>query len=94
MNITYQSTRGGERGLTASQAILKGLAVDGGLFMPDQIPQLDVSMGQLAKMSYQEIAYEVMKLFLTDFTEEELHLVTVLFSMTSGSAMAVTVLLL
>ena len=72
MNITYQSTRGGERGLTASQAILKGLAVDGGLFMPDQIPQLDVSMGQLAKMSYQEIAYEVMKLFLTDFTEEEL----------------------
>ena len=72
MNITYQSTRGGERGLTASQAILKGLAVDGGLFMPDQISQLDVSMGQLAKMSYQEIAYEVMKLFLTDFTEEEL----------------------
>ncbi len=72
MNITYQSTRGGERGLTASQAILKGLAVDGGLFMPDQIPQLDVSMGQLAKMSYQEIAYEVMKLFLTDFTEDEL----------------------
>ena len=56
MNITYQSTRGGERGLTASQAILKGLAVDGGLFMPDQIHQLDVSMGQLAKMSYQEIA--------------------------------------
>lgn len=72
MNLSYQSTRGGESGLTASQAILKGLAVDGGLFMPDAIPKLDVSMDQLAGMTYQETAYEVMKLFLTDFTEEEL----------------------
>lgn len=72
MNLSYQSTRGGESGLTASQAILKGLAVDGGLFMPTEIPKLDVSMDSLAGMSYQETAYEVMKLFLTDFTEEEL----------------------
>lgn len=72
MNLTYQSTRGGESGLAASQAILKGLAVDGGLFMPDAIPKLDVSMDKLAGMTYQETAYEVMKLFLTDFTEEEL----------------------
>lgn len=72
MNVSYQSTRGGESGLTASQAILKGLAVDGGLFMPDAIPQLDVPMDKLAEMTYQETAYEVMKLFLTDFTEEEL----------------------
>lgn len=72
MNVSYQSTRGGESGLTASQAILKGLAVDGGLFMPDAIPKLDVPMEKLAAMTYQETAYEVMKLFLTDFTEEEL----------------------
>ncbi len=72
MNISYQSTRGGECGLTASQAILKGLADDGGLFMPDRIPKLEVSMGELAQMSYQQVAYEVMKLFLTDFTEGEL----------------------
>lgn len=72
MNVSYQSTRGGESGLTASQAILKGLAVDGGLFMPDAIPNLDVPMDKLAEMTYQETAYEVMKLFLTDFTEEEL----------------------
>lgn len=72
MNVSYQSTRGGESGLTASQAILKGLAVDGGLFMPDAIPKLDVTMDKLANMTYQETAYEVMKLFLTDFTEEEL----------------------
>lgn len=72
MNLTYQSTRGGEHGLTASQAILKGLADDGGLFMPKFIPKLEVSVEQLAGMTYQETAYEVMKLFLTDFTEEEL----------------------
>ncbi|MGN0157550.1 MAG: threonine synthase [Brotaphodocola sp.] len=72
MNLSYQSTRGGESGLTASQAILKGLADDGGLFMPTYIPKLETSIEELAGMTYQETAYEVMKLFLTDFTEEEL----------------------
>ncbi len=72
MNLSYQSTRGKESGLAASQAILKGLADDGGLFMPTFIPKLDVSMEELAGMTYQETAYQVMKLFLNDFTEEEL----------------------
>ena len=40
--------------------------------MPDTIPVFDRSFSELAKMSYQEVAYEVMKLFLSDFTEEEL----------------------
>lgn len=72
MEISYQSTRGGESGVTASQAILKGLAEDGGLFMPSYIPQLDKTMRELSEMTYQETAYQVMKLFLTDYTEEEL----------------------
>ncbi len=72
MKLSYQSTRGGENGLTASQAILKGLADDGGLFMPTFIPKLDVPLETLASMTYQETAYQVMKLFLNDFTEEEL----------------------
>lgn len=71
MELTYKSTRGEER-VTASYAILKGLAKDGGLFVPEFIPKLDVSVAALAKMSYKEVAYEVMKLFLTDFTETEL----------------------
>ena len=58
--------------MTASQAILKGLAQDGGLFVPDRIPTLDIPMETLAQMSYQEVAYEVMSRFFTDFTEEEL----------------------
>lgn len=72
MDIYYSSTRGGEQKVTASQAILKGLADDGGLYMPDFIPTLDRSFKELAGMSYRETAYEVMKLFLTDFTESEL----------------------
>lgn len=72
MEILYKSTRSDSQPVTASQAILKGLADDGGLFVPMQIPALDVSLEQLATMSYQQVAYEVMKLYLTDFTREEL----------------------
>ncbi|MDO4634214.1 MAG: threonine synthase [Eubacteriales bacterium] len=72
MELLYNSTRDAKVAVTASQAILKGLAGDGGLFIPERIPKLDVSMEALGAMSYQETAYEVMKLFLTDFTEEEL----------------------
>lgn len=72
MDILYRSTRDNSYTVTASQAILKGLADDGGLFVPDRFPSLDVSFEELSKMTYQEIAYEVMKLFLTDFTEDEL----------------------
>ena len=72
MEVLYSSTRNAENKVTASQAILKGLSDDGGLFVPDHIPALKCSMRELAGKSYQEIAYEVMRLFLTDFTEEEL----------------------
>jgi len=68
----YQSTRGKGEPVTASQAILKGLSEDGGLFVPTQIPALDVSMDELSRMTYQETAYQVMSRLLTDFTEEEL----------------------
>ncbi|MCI8957474.1 MAG: threonine synthase [Eubacterium sp.] len=70
--ILYKSTRGGEGDLKASEAILKGLADDGGLFVPTEIPKLDVTVDELSKMTYQQVAYEVMKLYFTDFTEEEL----------------------
>ena len=72
MNLLYKSTRDAEKTVTASQAILKGLADDGGLFVPVSIPKLPVSLGELKEMTYQEIAYTVMKESLTDFTEEEL----------------------
>ncbi len=72
MSLLYKSTRNAEETVTASQAILKGLADDGGLFIPISIPELQTGLSELKDMSYQEVAYEVMKEFLTDFTEEEL----------------------
>ena len=72
MSMFYRSTRDDNVKVTASQAILKGLAADGGLFVPESIPSLDKSLEELSKMNYKEVAYEVMKLMLDDFTEEEL----------------------
>ena len=72
MNLIYKSTRNENETASASQAILKGLADDGGLFVPDSIPALDVSLSDLSRMDYRGVAYEVIKLMLTDFTEEEL----------------------
>ena len=72
MEVLYGSTRGNGTKVRASQAVLQGLAPDGGLFVPDHIPALDKDIEELSKMDYRQTAYEVMKLFLTDFTEEEL----------------------
>lgn len=72
MAVLYHSTRNNQAAVTASQAILKGLSDEGGLFVPDHIPALEKSLTELSQMSYQEVAYEVMKRMLSDFTEEEL----------------------
>jgi threonine synthase len=72
MNILYRSTRSDAAPITASAAILKGLSPDGGLFVPETIPALTKPLSCLAGLSYQELAYEIMSAYFTDFTEEEL----------------------
>ena len=72
MDVLYSSTRGAEGKFKASEAILRGLAPDGGLFVPDHIPHLDKSLKEISELNYQQTAYEVMKLLLTDYTKEEL----------------------
>ena len=72
MDLFYTSTRDDSVRVKASQAVLQGLSAEGGLFVPEEIPALDRGLEELAGMTYQEIAFEVMKLFLTDFTREEL----------------------
>ena len=72
MEILYKSTRSDGDPVPASKAILMGLAGDGGLFVPVRFPALDKGLTELAGMDYRGVAYEVMKLFLTDFTEDEL----------------------
>lgn len=72
MTLIYQSTRDATNTVTASQAILKGLADDGGLFTPTDFPELDLDFASLKDASYQEIAKLVLGAFLDDFTEDEL----------------------
>lgn len=70
--MNYKSTRGGESGVTAAEAIVKGLAGDGGLFVPEDLPVMKKGLEELKDLSYQDLAYEVMSLFFQDFSEEEL----------------------
>ncbi len=70
--VLYSSTRGAKGQIKASEAILRGLAPDGGLYVPDHIPSLEKSLREISELDYREVAYEVMKLLLTDYTEEEL----------------------
>ncbi len=71
--MQYISTRDAACRVTASQAIVRGLSRDGGLFLPESIPQLTLGdIGALAGMTYVERAVRIMKLYLDEFTEEEL----------------------
>ena len=70
--VLYSSTRGALGQIKASEAILRGLAPDGGLYVPDHIPHLEKSLREIAELDYRQTAYEVMKLLLTDYTEDEL----------------------
>ncbi len=72
MDILYRSTRSDSAPITASQAILRGFPEDGGLYVPTAVPCLETGLEELAAMDYRGVAYEVMRLFLTDYTEEEL----------------------
>ena len=71
-NVTYIGTRDKNIRYKASEAILKGICPDGGLFIPEEMPLMDKSIEELAEMDYRNLAYEVMSLFFTDFTEDEL----------------------
>lgn len=73
MPMLYQSTRQENNKVSASQAILQGLAQDGGLFTPLEMPKLNLDFDKLKKASYQEVAQFILKAFFDDFTEEEIN---------------------
>jgi len=70
--MKYISTRGNAKEYSASEAVIKGLCDDGGLFVPTSFPKLSVALEDLVKMDYKETAYTVLKEFFTDYTEAEL----------------------
>ena len=72
MNLMYKSTRGDKKLLTASEAVIRGLADDGGLFVPVEFPKLSLPVSELVGKDYKEIAYFVLKEYFTDYSESEL----------------------
>lgn len=71
--MNYISTRGSNQKMTSARAIIAGLADDGGLFVPDELPRVDMDfITGLTKLSYQERAARVLGCLLTDYTDEEI----------------------
>jgi len=71
--MRYVSTRGAAPVLSFEQAMMTGLARDGGLYVPESVPQLDhAAIASLAGLSYEDIAFRVMRPFIGDtFTDAE-----------------------
>jgi threonine synthase len=70
--MRYISTRGGVEPVEFQQAVMMGLADDGGLLIPRSIPDVRAEMGRLRALGYNELAMEVIRLFATDLPEADL----------------------
>lgn len=70
--MEFISTRGKDRVSSASQAIVKGLASDGGLFVPASFPNLSEKLKEMLNMSYAEIATEVIGSYLDEYDKKDL----------------------
>ena len=69
----YTSTRDKSIKVTSSQAISHGISAEGGLFVPEEIPHITMDdIVRLADCDYIERAKEILSLYLTDFTTEEI----------------------
>ncbi|MCQ2416265.1 MAG: threonine synthase [Oscillospiraceae bacterium] len=69
----YHSTRNKALKVTSAEAIAQGISADGGLFVPESIPEMTAEdFENLKGLSYAERAARIFKLYLTDFTDEEL----------------------
>ncbi len=70
--MKYLSTRGGDAGLSFQDTVLTGLARDGGLLLPETIPDVSNRLGELEKLDYQSLAFEIIRLFATDIPDDDL----------------------
>lgn len=71
--VEYISTRDNNKNKkSASEAIIKGIAEDGGLFVPSIFPKIDIDLKELSSYTYQELAAYVIGKYFTDFTKEEI----------------------
>ena len=70
--MRFISTRGKSGKVSAAEAIIKGLADDGGLFVPEYFPKVFQKLKEKASISYEELSFEIIKEFFDDIPEEDL----------------------
>lgn len=71
--MQYISTRGGEERVSSAQAIKQGIAADGGLFVPETLPEFTgQELRSMMDMTYPQRAAAILGKFLCDYTEQEL----------------------
>lgn len=70
--MKFQSTRGLEKDVKSSEAIIRGIAKDGGLFVPDSFPNLYEDLKKDRGLSYEELAFKIIKEFFTDIDKNQL----------------------
>jgi threonine synthase len=71
--MNFKSTRGKQSNVSSSEAIINGIAADGGLYVPMEFPKIDFEDNDMFSLNYKELSMHIMSKFLTDFNEEELH---------------------
>ncbi len=71
-NLYYQSTRGDKKRILSAEATIKGIADDGGLFVPETIPQINKGLYRFRSTDYKKLAFVIMKEFFTDYRQDEL----------------------
>ncbi|MFA6940486.1 MAG: threonine synthase, partial [Clostridiaceae bacterium] len=71
MGIRYKSTRGDSL-ITASEAIIRGIGENGGLYIPEVIPKIDKPLHELKGLSYCQLCFYILKMYLTDYEDFEL----------------------
>lgn len=69
---TYHSTRSHEAPLTSKEAIRRGIAPDGGLYVSDELGCTQIPLAGLSEMGYLNLAREVLAALLTDYAPEEI----------------------
>jgi threonine synthase len=69
MGLSYRSTRGESISVSSAEAVVRGIAPDGGLYVPSLIPTLDRPFSELIDMDYRELAKYIMARFFIDFPE-------------------------
>lgn len=68
--MKYHSTRNSKIKINFKDAVLQGIAKDGGLYVPEYFPQVDIK--KLSELSYTDLAFNILNMYLNDYTNEQL----------------------